>query len=210
LDDRLQLNVSAYHEEVEHLQVFIQSSTQSGINNVNGVTQVNGLETEITAVPVDDLRLNAAFTLTHATYGTYMTTDARHNPGTTPLVNFRGNWLNQTPPYSFALGAEYTFHTSIGTITPRIDTFFSGRVQFLPDNFPTSTQRAYNMTDFHIEWNDNDARYRFEVFVKNIGDTTVKSNDGLQSITLGQQGLEPDNFAYYAPRTVGVRFGLNL
>ena len=46
-DDRVQFNVAAYHEEIQHLQVFIQSSTQSGINNVNGITQVNGLETEV-------------------------------------------------------------------------------------------------------------------------------------------------------------------
>jgi iron complex outermembrane recepter protein len=50
LDDRLQLNIAAYHEEIKHLQVFIQSSTQSGINNVNGTTKVNGLEVEFTAL----------------------------------------------------------------------------------------------------------------------------------------------------------------
>ena len=30
----------------------------------------------------------------------------------------------------------------------------------------------------------------------------------LQSISLGQGLLEPDNFAYYPPRTVGFRFGV--
>lgn len=216
-DDRIQLNVVGYHEEIAHLQVFIQSSTQSGINNVDGITQVNGLETEIDAIPVDNLRLNATVTLTHATYGQYITTDTRFGgpgpgcSGTSPfLCNFKGHWLNQTPDYAINLGAQYTFNSSFGTITPRVDTFLSGKVQFLPDNYFTSTQGSYTQTNLHLTWVSNDSRYKAEAFVNNLENSNVISNDGLQSITLGQQALEPDNFVYYPPRTVGFRFGVNL
>jgi iron complex outermembrane receptor protein len=218
LDDRVQLNLSAYHEEIKDLQVFIQSSTQSGINNVDGKTQVNGLETELTAIPVDNLRLNATFTLTHATYGEYITSNTRF--GTNPpdcvfgpggnLCNFKGNWLNQTPPYTLNLGAEYNFDTPFGTITPRADIFFSGRVQFLPDNYPTSTQKAYHQTNLRLTWIDPSQRYRLDAFVNNLEDADVISNDGLQSLTLGQQIMEPDNFAYFPPRTFGLRFAVNF
>jgi iron complex outermembrane receptor protein len=215
-DDRIQLNVVGYHEEISHLQVFIQSSTQSGINNVNGITQVNGLETEFDAIPIDNLRLNATVTLTHATYGQYITTDTRFGgpgPGCNPitsLCNFKGHWLNQTPDYAINLGVEYTFNTSYGTITPRVDTFLSGKVQFLPDNYFTSTQGSYTQTNLHLTWVSNDNRYKAEAFVNNLENSNVISNDGLQSITLGQGALEPDNFVYYPPRTVGFRFGVNL
>src|SRR4029077_10343080 len=57
LDNRLQLNVAAYHEEIQHLQVFIQSGTASTLDNVKVLTQVNGLEPEVTAVPVENLNL---------------------------------------------------------------------------------------------------------------------------------------------------------
>jgi iron complex outermembrane recepter protein len=119
-------------------------------------------------------------------------------------------WLNQTPPYSLELGADYTFNTSIGTITPRVDVFFSGRVQFLPDNFPTSTQHAYSRTDLHLAWSDLDQRYRLEVFVHNLESAAAISNDGLQSISLGEGLQEPDNFAYYPPRVIGARFGVRF
>jgi iron complex outermembrane receptor protein len=208
LDNRLQLNVAAYHEEIQHLQVFIQSGTASTLDNVKGLTQVNGLETEITAVPVENLNLNATLTLTHATYGNYPSNDARFGGSTGS--NFRGMWLNQTPPYSLELGADYTFHTSFGTITPRVDVFFSGRVQFLPDNYFTSTQHAYSRTDLHVAWSDPDERYRLEVFVHNLENAAVISNDGLQSITLGEGLQEPDNFAYYPPRVIGARFGVRF
>ena len=207
-DGRLQVNVAAYHEEIEHLQVFIQSGPSSVLDNVKGLTQVNGLETEVTAIPIENLQLNATFTLTHATYGDYPSNDARF--GGVGGSNFRGNWLNQTPPYSLELGAEYTFLTSFGTITPRVDTFFSGRVQFLPDNFFTSTQHAYTRTDLHLAWQDPDQRYRLEFFVHNLENAAVISNDGLQSITLGEGLQEPDNFAYYPPRVIGARFGVRF
>jgi iron complex outermembrane receptor protein len=216
LDDRLQLNIAAYHEEIEHLQVFVQSSTQSGINNVNGTTPVNGLETELFYNPLDDLHLNAAITLTDARYGTYITTDTRFGgpgPGcsaVTLLCNFKGNWLNQTPPYTVDLGGEYVFHTAVGTFTPRVDAFFSGKVQFLPDNYFTSTQKAYHLTNVSLTWNSLDGHYRIEAFGKNLENAAVISNDGLQSITLGQQVIEPDNFVYYPPRTFGVRFTMRV
>jgi iron complex outermembrane receptor protein len=217
LDDRVQLNIAGYHEDIKGLQVFVQSSTQSGINNVNGTTKVNGLETELVAVPIDNLRLNLTVTLTDAKYGRYITTDTRFGgpgPGCSPvapfLCNFQGNWLNQTPPYALNFGAEYAFHTDFGVITPRVDTYFSGKVQFLPDNYFTSTQKAYHLTNFRVTWNSLDSRWRVEAFVENIENANIISNDGLQSITLGQQVIEPDNFAYYPPRTYGLRVAVKV
>ena len=216
LDGRAQLNLAAYHQEIKNLQVFIQSSTQSGINNVNGKTDVNGLEAEFTLVPVERLRLNASLTLTDAKYGRYITTAARFGgpgPGcaaTTKLCNFKGNRLNQTPPYALNLGAEYAFDVGFGTLTPRVDTYFSGKVDFLPDNFVTSRQKAYHTTNLRLTWNSPDSRYKVDAFVANIEDDDIISNDGLQSISLGQQVLEPDNFVYYPPRTYGLRVGVNF
>ncbi len=51
----------------------------------------------------------------------------------------------------------------------------------------------------------------WEGFIKNVENANVISNDGLQSITLGQGALEPDNFVYYpASRTYGLRFTMNF
>lgn len=216
LDGRAQLNLAVYHQIIKGLQVFIQSSTQSGINNVNGDTDVTGLEAEFTLVPVDRLRLNASLTVTDAKYGRYITTDGRFGgpgPGcnaTTKLCNFKGNRLNQTPPYALNLGAEYTFDVGFGTLTPRVDTYFSGKVDFLPDNYVTSRQKAYHTTNLRLTWNSPDNRYKVDAFVANLEDDDIISNDGLQSISLGQQVLEPDNFVYYPPRTYGLRVGVNF
>ena len=215
-DNRVQLNIAAYHEEIQHLQVFVQSSTQSGINNVNGITQVNGVELELDAIPIDNLRFNATVNINRSTYGNYITSDTRFGvppPGCTlgplgNLCNFKGHTLNQTPPYTVDLGAEYTFVTDFGSITPRVDSFISGKVQFLPDNFITSQQKPYTLTNLRLTWISTDGHYKADAFVNNIENADVISNDSLQSISLGQGLLEPDNFAYYPPRTVGFRFGV--
>ncbi len=221
-DNKAQLNVAAYHEEIKHLQVFIQNGTLSGINNVNGITRVNGLETELTLAPVENLQFNATVTLTDAEYGKYVTTDARFGappPGCNldaagnpvvggTLCNFKGNNLSQTPPYTVNVGLQYTFHTAFGTITPRVDSFYSGRVDFLPDNF--QGQDSYTQTNIHLAWLSSNGAYKIEAFVNNLEDKDVISNDGLQSITLGQQMLEPDNFIYYPPRIYGVRLAYNF
>ena len=213
-DNRLQLNVAAYHQQIKGLQVFIQSSTQSGINNVDGTTDVNGLEVEFTALPVKNLKLNGSVTITDAEYGRYVTKDTRFGgpgPGcdaTTLLCNFEGNKLNQTPPYAVNFGAEYKIQTEFGTLTPRVDAFFSGKVHFLPDNL--SPQDAYHTTNARLTWNSKSDKYWIDAFVNNIENEDIISNDGLQSITLGQQGLEPDNYVYYPPRVYGVRVGINF
>lgn len=216
LDDKVQFDVAAYREAIYNLQVFVQSSTESGINNVQGTTYVDGIEIESVQTPISNLRINETLTFTDAHYGHYVTTDTRFGgpgPGcdpTTLLCNFQGHELNQTPPYTIDVGAAYTFHTRFGAITPRVDAFFSGHVEFLPDNDYTSRQPAYHMTNLHLTWLSLDGRYQVEAFAKNLENANVISNDSLQSISLGQQALEPDNFAYYPPRTYGVRLTVNI
>jgi iron complex outermembrane receptor protein len=219
LNQRLQLNAAAFHEDISNMQVFIQSGVASGVENA-AKSRANGLELEAVAIPVDNLRLNATVTLTDAKYEQYLSRDTRYSvtaspcfdPVTNPdaLCNFKGNKLNQTPPYSVDLGAEYTFLTSIGSFTPRAEIFFSGEVFFTPPNNPLARQAPYHQTDLHLTWNSVDNRWWADAFVKNLENKDVISNDGLQSATLGLGVQEPDNYAYYPPRTFGVRLGVHL
>ena len=214
-DDRLQLNVAAYQADITDLQVFIQSAGASRLDNA-GSAEARGIEIEAVALPVDNLRLDLTATFTDATYEEYITQDGRFGipppfctlPG--GQCDFAGNKLNQTPPYTVNLGLEYAFETSWGTFTPRADLFWSGEVFFLPDNIDLARQAPYNRTDLRLTWMDPSEMWRVDAFVKNLEDEDVISNDGLQSISLGQQLLQPDNYVYYPPRTVGLRVGVKF
>jgi iron complex outermembrane receptor protein len=220
-DNRLQLNAAAFHEDIANMQVFIQSAVDSAIENA-GKSRVNGLELEAIALPTDNLRLNATVTLSDAKYLEYFSRDTRYGPFLAPCTildptdphygecDFKGHKLNQTPPYTVDLGAEYTINSAFGTFTPRADIFFSGEVFFTPPNNPLARQGAYHQTNLHLTWNDNNGRWWADAFVNNLEDKDVISNDGLQSISLGLGVLEPDNYAYYPPRTVGLRVGVHL
>ncbi|MBL9097806.1 MAG: TonB-dependent receptor [Alphaproteobacteria bacterium] len=214
-DRRLQLNVAAYHADITDLQVFIQSAGASRLDNA-GSARARGLEIEAVAIPVENLRLDLTATFTDAEYEEYITQDGRFGipPAFCTLpggqCDFAGNSLNQTPPYTVNLGLEYAFVTSIGTFTPRADLFWSGEVFFLPDNIDLARQGPYSRTDLRLTWTDPSEMWRVDAFVKNLEDEDVISNDGLQSISLGQQLLQPDNYVYYPPRTVGLRVGVKF
>jgi iron complex outermembrane receptor protein len=220
LDHRLQLNVSAYHEDLVDMQVFIQNGPLGTTLQNAGLAKVNGIETQVVAVPVDDLRINLAWAVTDATYAKYFspTGDNRFPIPPAPVpgceqmppyaCSWAGNWLNQTPPYTFNLGVEHDWDTSIGIVTARVDSFWSGPVFFLPDNY--NRQRAYNDIDLNLRWTDRSDRYTLEGFVRNAGNSAVISNDGLESASLGLYLQAPDNYAYNPPRTWGIRFGVKF
>ncbi len=220
-DDHLQLNVSAYRENLVDMQVFIQSGANSVLENA-AAAHVNGIEGQATWIPIDGLRLNAAVAVTDSEYDKYITNDNRYSgpstsskcAPTSPYVcNFAGNELNQTPPFTVDVGAEYNWESSIGTITPRVDAFWSGKVEFLPDNI--NGQKPYEQTDLNLMWTDPSGRYTLDAFVKNLGNTAVITNDGLQSTSLSGPpgaggGFEFDNYVYAPPRTFGIRLGVKF
>lgn len=213
-DHRMTFNAAVYRLEISDMQVFVQDITGSRIDNA-GKAHVNGVELEAVATPVDGLRLNAAATFTKAEYDRYVTIDNRFAsaaPGcdaTTRLCDFAGHRLVQTPEHTFNLGAQYAFQTSFGTVTPRVDAFWSGDLFFLSANSPRERQKAYSLLDANVVWRSPDQRWSVEGFVRNATDEDVISNDGLQSNTIGN-GFGIDNYTYYPPRTYGVRVGVNF
>jgi iron complex outermembrane receptor protein len=213
-DDRVLLNGAAYRQKIRDMQVFVQDITGSRIDNA-GRAHVHGLEVEAIAIPVDGLRINASVTATEAEYDEYLTVNNRFAaaaPGcdaTTRICDFSGNRLVQTPEYTINLGAQYAVDLAGGTLTPRIDVFRSGDLFFLSANGPFERQKAYTLVDLSLRYAAADDRWTLEGFVRNAGNKDIISNDGLQSNTLGN-GFGLDNYAYYPPRTYGVRLGVNF
>jgi iron complex outermembrane receptor protein len=213
-DDRVIFNGAAYRQKIRDMQVFVQDITGSRIDNA-GRAHVNGLELEAIARPVPAVRLNASATFTKAEYDEYTTIDNRFAgaaPGcnaTTRLCDFSGHRLVQTPEFTFNVGAQVTIPFAGGELTPRADLFHSGDLYFLSANNPLDRQKSYTLIDANALWRAPGERWTVEVFVRNLTDEDVISNDGLQSNTLGN-GFGLDNYTYFPPRTYGVRIGVNF
>ncbi len=206
LDDTLQVNAAAFYTRIDDMQVFVQDITGSRIDNA-GKAHVTGIELEAVAVPTANLRLNAALSLMQAEYDSYTTIDNRY--AGSPPVSFDGNRLVQTPKHTLDVGVQYTIETGVGTLTPRVDSFWSGDLYFLSANSRRDRQDAYVLTNVSVDWKDPSERWTVTGFVRNVSDEDVISNDGLQSNTLGL-GFGIDNYTYYPPRTYGLRVGVEL
>jgi len=211
LDNTIQLNVAAFWMDVKDIQVFVQDAALgSRVDNADGA-KIRGIEAELIAIPVDGLRLNLEGMYQSAKYKDYFTYDGR-TAGlflVPPTVNNKGNRLVQTPKWTLNMGAEYAFETATGTFTPRVDAFWSSDLYFTAFEDIRARQNSYILVDLGVKWTDVQNRYQIDVFARNIFDRDIIASDGLQSGSFGY-GLQVDNFTYRAPRTMGVRFGVNF
>jgi iron complex outermembrane receptor protein len=158
-------------------------------------------------IPVEGLRLNLEGMWQKAEYKDYITDDGR-TPGIL-LVNNKGNRLVQTPKWTLNMGAEYAIETATGTITPRVDAFWSSDMYFTSFQDIRARQNSYVLVDLGIKWTDAQQKYQIDLFARNIFDRDVISSDATQSGSFGY-GLQTDNYVYKAPRTIGARFGVNF
>jgi iron complex outermembrane receptor protein len=213
-DNRVQLNLAGFYTRLKNMQVFVQDITGSRIDNAASA-HVGGFEAEAIYIPMDKLHLNASVSILEARYDNYFTIDNRFAgpaPGCDPitrLCDFSNHRLVQTPNYTFDIGGEYVFNTSVGTFTPRADVFFSGDLFFLSANSFRDRQAPYALGNFHVRWDSAGGRWFADAFVNNISNANIVSGDGVQSNTIGL-GFGIDNRTYMPPRTFGLRVGARL
>jgi len=214
-DNRVQLNVTAFHQDITNMQIFRQDILGSRIDNA-GKARVRGLEAELVAIPIDGLRLNTELSLQDAKYKQYTTFDNRFS-GTfdyvglpVPLSNYAGNRLIHVPEWTLNFGAEYAITTEMGTFTPRADVFWSGDLYFQSaNNKPFDRNPSYALVDLSLDFTNPTGAYTVTGFVRNVFDRDVVSNATTGSGTLAA-GFGIDDYTYLPPRTIGVRFGANF
>jgi len=215
-DNRLRVNANIFQQDIKQLQIFRQDQFSTRMDNAAAAT-VRGVELEVLAVPIDRLRLNLEGSLLDATYDRFSSFNNRisNRPGQNVLIDFSGNRLNHTPEWTLNWGAEYEINTSIGTFTPRIDWYWSGGLYFHFENSDDyGYQSSYELIDLRLNYVNPTGRWSVEAFVKNVTDRDVIANSQFQAASLGNDdglgGWALDNRVYYAPRTIGVRFGVNF
>jgi iron complex outermembrane receptor protein len=202
-DDRLQINLSAYRNEFEDLQVQNQflivtptgTTTTSVILNA-AKAHSHGLEVEVQAVPIDNLNIAFSATLMEAQYDDYRNVPAPANY--TGFLNYTGNDVPYSPSMKLTGQIGYDFVLSDGSvITPQATVLYSDDYYLTDTNTSLDLQEAFAKVDLRLSWVDASERYRFDVFANNIGDEIT-----LNRATFGSRGL---NQSYDAPRMYGIR-----
>jgi iron complex outermembrane receptor protein len=207
-DNRFVLNVSGFWYDWDDPQL---AATQDGlpITTNTGSATSYGIEVDLFAIPIDDLAIDASFGWLEAYYDSdffqaditiqdFTQGDPRRR--TTP-ININRNRLPRSPRFTASLGAEYTFDVGRwGTVTPRVDAYYRDEVTFRQFGNSKDTAAAYTRTDARIIWRSSTAQFWAEVYVRNIENEAVKTNQQIVASIYRTNSIA-------APRSTGFRIG---
>mgnify|MGYP002713135305 CR=1 FL=1 len=183
LDNRLRVNAATFFMDFQDLQIGTLIPGQAVIVE-SASAEIQGLELEIMALPVEDMTLQI----------NYAYLDAEIVEGSN-----KGNELPRTPENKASVSASYQF--SLGNdiyMTPRIDWSYQSRFFHEPDNRVTEIQGSYDMLDASLDFHNAEGTWRVSIWGKNLDDELVTQSQ-VAVAPLGQ------NYVTYAPpRTAGV------
>ncbi|WP_174296931.1 TonB-dependent receptor [Sphingomonas bacterium] len=213
-DRRLRFNASYFHYNYQNVQVRSMSPPAAPGNALllNAAKErVDGVDIDISLVPVRGLTLNGAVEYLDAKYvdfpGTICPTPGMprvDSRGVTigTIVNTLCNLAGATPqfsaPVSATVGAVYNVNTRLGSFTISANDHYN-------ESYPTSAQYvvngAHNLVDASLGWTAADKRYDVQLWVRNLTDQYIYA--------VGQVATS-FAFAPGAPRTFGATVGVHL
>ncbi|MEO0767970.1 MAG: TonB-dependent receptor [Cyanobacteria bacterium J06649_4] len=182
LDERLSANLALFTNQINDYQVLQRSFDGVSADITNANAQINGVELELRAIPVEGLALTASVGYTDARFDGYI------NPFTDE--NLDGNRLPYAPDYSYSLAAQYR---SSGGIFSRLELQGSGSSFF--DDANQFRQGTFALVNGQLgyEWG-NTGVY---AFANNLFDTRY--------LTTAFSAAGQDLASFGEPRTFGLR-----
>ncbi len=192
LDNRAQVNVAAFYNDYQDLQVNFLQFTLFTTDNAAEAT-IQGLEIESTFIPVDGLTLGASATWLDAEFDKY---------DFTPTIDLSGDTLNRAPEFTIALSAAYEWSLGdSGRFIARADYYWQDEVYYRVQNVDRHREDSFHTADVRFQWIHANDTWQVDVFGKNITD-----EDNLRGLTVSD-GLSTGNNSfetYYPPRTYGL------
>lgn len=216
LDHRVRLNADFFYSRYINQQTFSQQLDADGVNWFReenaGTARLWGLEGELQAEPVDNLRVDGSLG-----YVNYRLLD---NGGNTLL--FTGNncggetcYSERTPKYTGALGVQYGVPFGSGKLTPRLDATYQSTIYFATNNgcftststvgCGTGAQGGYTLLNGRMTWQTDGKKWDVSLWGRNL--TNKEYFDGKLSL-ITFFGREQGNPA--PPREYGVTFKRNF
>lgn len=192
LDGRLNFNANAFYYDYKDIQtnvqfVFNNRYTSFRTNGAKG--KVWGTEFELSALPLDKLRVNAALSRLHTEYTDFVTANG---------TDYTGDEFGRSPKYSLILGANYKIPLA-GKNALVFDTNWNCRSpQWLSIDHTNKAFRDDSrvLGQASVSYLINDGDIKLTAYVDNITDKRYLANSA-------PGGYNTGNFTYAEPRTVG-------
>jgi iron complex outermembrane receptor protein len=198
LDQRLRVNVSAFYYNYKNLQVNITEG-QNLVTRNAASSRIKGLEAELTAVPIEDLRVTLNASYLDAKYLDFTTSDpTRPYLGALDLA---GNTLDYAPKYKLDGTVGYTFHAGIGSITPQLNVIWTDTVYFSQFNLPQVRQPSWTDVNAYVNYSRENSGWAVNGYVKNLTNKTYVVGDTVASSLFGYPVVGQAG----PPRTYGVQ-----
>lgn len=198
LDNRLQVNLAAFNNKSDDLQLSIFAADGSAASTVEnaGRATIRGFEVEIVALPTADLQLGVNYGYLDARYGKFM----EHGVDKRKEKDFP-----YTPRHSGSLWAEYTFlQSGWGELLGRVDyEYIDEHYPYInPEQNATSKVNTYQLVNARLTLRDiplggsGDQRLSVALWGKNLMDKEYRIN----TIPFGAW----TSSFYGDPRTYGI------
>lgn len=212
-DDKLTFNANLFWENYKNYQANITANnpltgvSASYLGNVKQITS-RGVETDITLLPIEHLRIDASASYNEVFYGDFANAPCSVESLIAGLsvCNLTGQVTPYAPKWIGNITAEYTYPLQGNNELYTVGTFSYRSRSYVSNDFTNSLynfQKGYGLTNLRAGIRIGD-RWDLSVFSDNVFDTkypTARSTSNTLYYTTSQAGL---------PRTFGVtaRFSL--
>jgi iron complex outermembrane receptor protein len=195
LDRRLNLALTGFHTDYDDLQVAQITGAGTVLGNA-GKASIGGFEAELTARPVDGLRIETSAGYANAKYDRFDNCAVPLSEGG-GATNCAGKQLSGAPRFTGRGAAEYLYRTSFGSVTGRIEANHQSSVYFDPTNSDRFRGRARTLLNTRLNFRLPVAT--LSLWVENLTDQTYETYRDDRT-ALGVLRVT----AYGPPRTYGV------
>ncbi|MGX4676212.1 TonB-dependent receptor domain-containing protein [SAR92 clade bacterium H246] len=195
-DGRLRLNASAFYYDYTDLQVTSPDPDDIASEFVQnaGKAEIKGFELELTALLVENLKLDLGLGWLDAKYVEFIAAGG---------IDLSGNRLPVAPEFTANLGVEYTHRLAdIGSVIFGINYYFSEEKFFNENNGPLQRQKSYSLLNTRIGYESADGHWLASLYGKNMTDEVIREfsfDDGFFHL----ETLAP-------PRTYGIEIAYNF
>lgn len=204
LDNRAQLNVSAFYYDYQDFQVTgtgVVAGQPSAVTVNAPKATLYGAELEGTFLMTANDRIDASLAYLHAEYEdfTLVNGDA-FSPG---FADYSGLTLAKSPEWTFNLGYQHSWDfANDGRLTVRVQTHYESSKNLDYHNFAVTDQDAYTKTDLMVTYDAPGGAWSLMAYGRNLEDEAVLVQAAPDAQNANRHG---GSGAYAPPRLYGVQ-----
>ena len=218
LGGRLRVNAAAFQSNYSDIQetTLVPNGAGSATNQVANAAKarIRGGELEVTALPVNGLRLSGTLGITDAKYKKYPALcQFQGGPASGTPCDRSHEPFNLVPKTTYSLSGQYSHSVPLGLGSVRLDYSHTSTIAFTPvtytqtpDLIPFVRQRGYGTLNGRVEWTLENAGVTVALYGRNLtnkGYTTAVLD--FVNAGLGYIVKQPGT-----PRELGVEVGFTF